>query len=417
MAKVGETEEISGLAAVFTEAAEDALAERLSVLANMTESDKIWAAIAHPLGGRDVERRAVAAMESSQLLRPLLNHGAAGGILTLGRGGTNITAHNVASGVVADSLREALLIEANIERSGLETTVRRNLRRLVATAREHTYPTWMVMGVDVSMQPGLTLRLPWGCLLSPLIRARGLEMSARPLVAVRVSLRSWLHRAKVDQRYVLAEAQADRAFLLLGVSVALAFDDVMPPVQRWRAIVGPGPNSMELWSTPSHSVHGEGISADNVPEVEGWASRLEVLHDSRLDIAAERLSRARAERNSWEDQLIDAVIAWENVCGGSTETTFRVTASLAKLIEQQPAADREKLLDTLGTVYAVPQRTGPRTEARTPRDRFGRRNRYGGGSPRAPLALSRPGRPHRLVFRPTCPSASGARTLVLGKCQ
>jgi hypothetical protein len=86
MAKVGDTEEISGLAAVFTEAAEDALAERLSVLANMTESDKIWAAIAHPLGGRDVERRAVAAMESSQLLRPLLNHGAAGGILTLGRG-------------------------------------------------------------------------------------------------------------------------------------------------------------------------------------------------------------------------------------------------------------------------------------------------------------------------------------------
>ena len=110
---------------------------------------------------------------------------------------------------------------------------------------------------------------------------------------------------------------------------------------------------MELWSTPSYSVHGEGISPDDVPEVEGWATRLEVLHDSRLDIAAERLSRARAERNSWEDQLIDAVIAWENICGGSTETTFRVTASLAKLIEPQPGADREKLLDALGTVYAV----------------------------------------------------------------
>ncbi len=162
-----------------------------------------------------------------------------------------------------------------------------------------------------------------------------------------------MQRAQNDQRYALAEALADRAFLLVGASVALAFDDVMPPVQRWRAILGPGPNSMELWSTPSYSVHGEGISPDDVPEVEGWAARLEVLHDSRLDIAAERLSRARAERNSWEDQLIDAVIAWENICGGSTETTFRVTASLAKLIVPQPGTDREKLLDALGTVYAV----------------------------------------------------------------
>lgn len=345
--------EVQSLVAVFTDAAEDAIAERLPVLAALTESDKIWAAIAHPLGARDVERRAVAAVEGSQLLKPLLDHGAAGGRLTLGRGGTNITAHNVASGLVADSLRESLLIEANIDRRGLEATVRRNLRRLIATARGHTYPTWMVMGLDVSMQRGLLLRLPWGWLVSPLIQPPGVVLMAGPILAVRISVRAWLQRVQIDQRYVLAEAKADRAFLLLGAAVALAFDDVMPPVQRWRAMLGPGPNSMELWSTPSYSVHGEGISLDDVPDVEGWASRLEVLQDSRLDIAAERLSRARAERNSWEDQLIDAVIAWENICGGSTETTFRVTASLAKLIEQQPGTDREKLLDSLGTVYAV----------------------------------------------------------------
>jgi hypothetical protein len=345
--------EMPSLAAVFTEAAEDALAERLPVLATLTDSDKIWAAIAHPLGARDVEKRAVAAIEGSQLLKPLLDHGAAGGILTLGRGGTNITAHNIASGLVADSLRESLLIEGSIERTGLEAAVRRNLRRLAATAREHSYPTWLVMGVDLNMQPGLTLRLPWGSLVSPLVQLPGIAMMAGPILAVRVSVRSWLQRLQNDQRYRLAEAQADRAFLLVGASVALAFDDVMPPVQRWRAILGPGPNSMELWSTPSYSVHGESITPNDVPEVEGWSVRLEVLHDSRLDIAAERLSRARAERNSWEDQLIDAVIAWENICGGSTETTFRVTAALAKLIEQQPGTDREKLLDALGTVYAV----------------------------------------------------------------
>jgi hypothetical protein len=127
--------EVQTLVDVFIEASEAAIAERLPVLANISESDKCWAAIAHPLGASDIERRAVAAIQGSQLLKPLLDHGAEGGMLTLGRGGTNITAHRIASGLVADSLRESLLIEANIDRSGVEATVRRNLRRLIATSR------------------------------------------------------------------------------------------------------------------------------------------------------------------------------------------------------------------------------------------------------------------------------------------
>ncbi len=345
--------EVQSLVSAFTDAAEDALAERLPVLAAMTESDKCWAAIAHPLGGSDVERRAVAAVEGSQLLKPLLDHGVAGGMLTLGRGGTNISAHNIASGLVADTLRESLLVEGTIDKSGIESVVRGNFRRLIATVRGRSYSTWIVMGIDANMQPGIRFRLPWGRLLSPLIQAPGILMVVGPLLAVRVSVRSYLNREGRDQPYVTAEALADRALLLFSCAIALAFDDVMPPVQRWRAILGPGPNSMELWSTPSYSVHGEGIEPDDVPEVAGWATRLEVLHDSRLDIAAERLARARAERNSWEDQLIDAVIAWENICSGSTETTFRVTASLAKLIEPQPGAERQKLQDTLANVYGV----------------------------------------------------------------
>ncbi len=56
----GDSDEVTSLVAVVTDAAEDALAERLPVLAALTETDKMWAAIAHPLGGRDVERRALA---------------------------------------------------------------------------------------------------------------------------------------------------------------------------------------------------------------------------------------------------------------------------------------------------------------------------------------------------------------------
>lgn len=350
--------EVSALVDIFTAASEAALAVRLPVLANLQRSDQSWAAIAHPLGSNDVERQAVNAVERSRLLKPLLDHGDAGGTLILGHGGTNITPNGIASGLVADTVREAVLIEGNIARTGLDAAVRRNLHRLIATAGGRSYSTWMVMGVDVSMEPGMRVRLPWGHLVSPVIQAQalGTVMLGGPLLAVRVSVRSRISGIRNDQQYAAAEALADRAFLLLSAAIALAFDDVMPPVQRWRAVLGPGPNSMALWTTPSYSLHGDGLSPDLAPEVAAWATRLEILHDSRLDIAAERLTRARAERNSWEDQLIDAVIAWENICGGSSETTFRVTGSLAKLIKQQPGAEREQLLDTLGNVYAVRSR-------------------------------------------------------------
>jgi hypothetical protein len=128
----------------------------------------------------------------------------------------------------------------------------------------------------------------------------------------------------------------------------------MPPVQRWRAILGPGPlEGKSVWNTPSYEQNGERISPESAVEVEAWAYHLELLHDPRLDIAAKRLASARAKRNEWADELIDAVIAWENICSGKTETTFRVTASLAKLIEQQPGIERETLLASLGTVYGV----------------------------------------------------------------
>lgn len=241
--------DVQALIDVFADASEAAIAVRLPVVAALTESDKSWAAIAHPLGGSDVEGRAVAAVEGSQLLKPLLDHGAAGGMLKLGHGGTNITAHKIASGLVADSLREALLIEGNIDRRAIESTVHRNLRRLIATVRGRSYSPWMVMGIDFNMQPDIRLRLPWGRLLSPLVQTSGIAMLVGPLLAVRVSVRSYLNGLRDDQPYVAAEARADRALLLFSCAIELAFDDVMPPVQRWRAILGP---ARTAWSYGAH---------------------------------------------------------------------------------------------------------------------------------------------------------------------
>jgi hypothetical protein len=109
---------------------------------------------------------------------------------------------------------------------------------------------------------------------------------------------------------------------------------------------------MQLWSTPTWTEHFQPIAQDDVPELLTWCRLVRRRHEHTLDVAAERLIRARAERYTWEDQLIDAVIAWENVCSASAETTFRVTAGLSKLLEPVPE-QRPEARKGLADIYAI----------------------------------------------------------------
>jgi len=52
---------------------------------------------------------------------------------------------------------------------------------------------------------------------------------------------------------------------------------------------------------------------------------------------------------------IDAVMVWENLVGTETETSFRVTAALSKLVESDPAK-RRTLRKSLGRVYTTRSR-------------------------------------------------------------
>lgn len=65
-----------------------------------------------------------------------------------------------------------------------------------------------------------------------------------------------------------------------------------------------------------------------------------------------RLLSAVTSRRDSNDALIDALIAWENIFGTRTETTFRVTASLAKILSETPE-ERVELQRELGKLYQV----------------------------------------------------------------
>lgn len=71
----------------------------------------------------------------------------------------------------------------------------------------------------------------------------------------------------------------------------------------------------------------------------------------RLDIALSRMVRVASEDRHPADSLIDAVIAWENMLGSRSETTFKVCAALSWLLEPTDLENRRILNRRAKKIY------------------------------------------------------------------
>jgi Apea-like HEPN len=113
------------------------------------------------------------------------------------------------------------------------------------------------------------------------------------------------------------------------------------------------PTSMTSVSRPLHPsgppVQTEALSSAQISSLETWLQRVADADLSHVAIAVDRLLRAIWELEA-TDSLIDAVIAWENLVGTRSETSFRVTAALSKLIEQDPSM-RQAFRKNLDKIY------------------------------------------------------------------
>ncbi|MFJ3928054.1 hypothetical protein [Streptomyces sp. NPDC090022] len=76
------------------------------------------------------------------------------------------------------------------------------------------------------------------------------------------------------------------------------------------------------------------LSVEQAEEWERWIAVLDGLALENLGHASQRLLRAITERQDPVDALVDAVIVWESIFGTHSEITFRVCASLARLLCQ-----------------------------------------------------------------------------------
>jgi hypothetical protein len=82
-------------------------------------------------------------------------------------------------------------------------------------------------------------------------------------------------------------------------------------------------------------------------EMSGVADR----HRPTLDLALRRLLAAATMRTDPIDAFVDALVVWEALFGTSTEVSFRVTATIAKLLQPGTGEERRKLVKELKGLY------------------------------------------------------------------
>jgi len=110
-------------------------------------------------------------------------------------------------------------------------------------------------------------------------------------------------------------------------------------------------------------------------EVVRFHGLIQEKHPDSLDIAMKRILGAVSQRWDATDAFIDAVVVWENAFGTSTETTFRVTGAIAKLLEPGSADDRAKLQKELKGLYETRSRLVHGAKEPKPEEAWAQRER------------------------------------------
>jgi hypothetical protein len=279
-------------------------------------------------------------------------------------GGFRSSPSSIIVSLFSNALSQLYLTRSALSEGSFVRQVLDNLEELRRALRgEHIRANWVHGVAGISLPEGVQISTPWG-VLRPAPPEENVLRAILPwqLQASCILDESKLVRIGFDRAaepkmvHDPKEAQPSAANLLLPLACALASPDAnapIVPILAWSTILMPfglgssyGTNQFPPRYRPTKD------AAAAKAEIEEWARTVDQYHVATVDIAAHRLVSACAHRLDPADALIDAVMVWENLVGTSTETTFRVTAALAKSLESE-ASKRRDLRRSLGKIYDV----------------------------------------------------------------
>lgn len=282
-------------------------------------------------------------------------------------GGFRLPSHEIIFSLFSSAFQQMYFLGLPNEESVYIRTVLEGFEELRKAIRGEPVRGYEVKGLAlIRVPPNSHLSTPWGNIRPapsvegyfafpqigrPITRSLLVESKLVPIVFDRAS--------SPDVKFDLPTEHERRSAYLLPLACALASKDQrnpVVPVITWSTFIMPFQGAMGYSSPMLGPIFEKDHDANQLLEdLEEWARVVDRVHAPEVDVAAKRLVSAIAHRMDKADALIDAVMVWENLLGTSNEVTFRVSASLAKLIEDDPEK-RINLKKSLSDVYGVRSR-------------------------------------------------------------
>lgn len=160
-------------------------------------------------------------------------------------------------------------------------------------------------------------------------------------------------------KYLTRMVEANRSFAhtldLVRLSLLLASPTEKPWLAREVARYIPdllSHGGRQSWDPGFASLPSYELEVAQFDSVREWNALVKSKHVPSLDIGMRRLLSASTLRTDPIDAFVDAVICWETLFGVQIETTFRVTASIAKLLEPSDITKRADLHGELRQLYS-----------------------------------------------------------------
>lgn len=281
-------------------------------------------------------------------------------------GGYRMPAAAVFTGLFSSAFLQMFFVRLPWEEGTFVRTVLEGFEELRRAGRGERIRAHALAGIaGITLPEGSKITTPWGVLRpAPAIET---EQVAWPLARPKTScilaepclLPVRFDRAASPKPFDRSEAPPEVAGTLFPLCCALASKEGTKPVVpfvTWSTLLVPFQSGFGFSTPIPSSLRGPEVPfGDRIEQAEQWARVIDQSHAPTVDIAAGRLISAVASRVERSDSLIDAVMVWENLVGTRSESTFRVTAALAKLLESN-AAKRRGLRRELAKIYDIRSR-------------------------------------------------------------
>lgn len=284
----------------------------------------------------------------------------------LGSGHRVGSSGDIAYDVLTSAARWEYLFRRPVTAQGLAARIDENLEEIRKSLRGELASTVTVVGfVGIPLAAGARVSTPWGSIVpspeaSLAARIAAASGGTGVLGASALLLSDETYRVVVSWEQVpsvfIPAAAQHREFTLLPLAFLLATDSDKraAPTPLWAMSLprfqGTGFGMSRYLFGSFWGGRAEPLSSDEEVAVTTWSALINAHHNPNIDIAVRRSLSSAGLRLDPADRLLDAVIALENLFGTRPETSYRLAASISKLLETEPA-NRKTKLKALSSLY------------------------------------------------------------------